>query len=102
MKDEPGYGIFLLALSIYLMYQDPPWVIFADLVTFMDFYKAIMQFLVQFGIFIGGLGLLFIRYKEDTAIVMQGIGLYGVIGVLVLYTVIDISRAIYSLIISYL
>jgi hypothetical protein len=57
---------------------------------------------VQLGIFIGGLGLFFIRYKEDTAIVMQGIGLYGVIGVLVLDAVIDISRAIYSLIMSYL
>jgi hypothetical protein len=33
---------------------------------------------------------------------MQGIGLYGVIGVLVLDAVIDISRAIYSLIMSYL
>jgi hypothetical protein len=55
MIQEQAMGIPLLAIGIYHMYHNPPWVLFADLVTFMDFYTAITWLLVQLGLFIGAL-----------------------------------------------
>lgn len=102
MIHERGQGGVLIAISTYLIYHDPPWMIFANSATSTDLYNAILKFLVELCIFIGGLGLFFIEYKQDTALVMQAIGLYGTLGLFVVSSIIEISRAIYSLIISYL